>query len=284
MSFIYCESVSAVATLFEGDTGDGPNTSLYLTGTDTGLIPNVGLSSFPFYVQYPDHLVALQISDGVQTPEIVYCWANQTPGGSNPLLVYRGQEGTPINTWAAGATVTGVLTAAVLADIIYPSDDYIVVFQVVFQGTPAPAGYHGRLLGRNDGLQTYSESYLLQHVADGGNTGLVYAVPDPGYEFTSWGDDSSSTDNPLQITGVSGNMNITVEFSRVDEDPLEQGVPALVSRVPVDFPSEQTGTLRAGRVFSEERLASLGLIPGVTPFGFVGHKERKSFIKTGGGE
>lgn len=42
----------------------------------------------------------------------------------------------------------------------------------------------------------------------------VTAIPDPNYYFTGWTGDYSGTANPLTITKVTGNMNITANFAR----------------------------------------------------------------------
>jgi uncharacterized repeat protein (TIGR02543 family) len=52
-----------------------------------------------------------------------------------------------------------------------------------------------------------------QTVNDGGDCTSVEAVPDSGYQFTGWTGDYVGTDNPLTITNVTSDMNITANFA-----------------------------------------------------------------------
>jgi uncharacterized repeat protein (TIGR02543 family) len=52
-----------------------------------------------------------------------------------------------------------------------------------------------------------------QTVNDGDDCTAVTAVPDAGYQFTGWTGDYTGTDNPLTITNVTSNMNITANFA-----------------------------------------------------------------------
>jgi hypothetical protein len=51
-----------------------------------------------------------------------------------------------------------------------------------------------------------------QRVADGEDGEYVCAVPDDGYEFTDW-DEDSSTDNPRQDTAVAADATYTATFT-----------------------------------------------------------------------
>ncbi len=68
------------------------------------------------------------------------------------------------------------------------------------------AGSHGSISGTSP-----------QTVAAGGNGTAVTAVPDSGYNFTSWSD--SSTQNPRTDTSVSGNVSVTASFSAIPPAP-----------------------------------------------------------------
>ncbi|NOY24225.1 MAG: hypothetical protein GXO70_12055 [Acidobacteria bacterium] len=52
-----------------------------------------------------------------------------------------------------------------------------------------------------------------QQVLYGQNTSTVTAVPDTGYYFTDWTGDYLGTDNPLTVTNVVADMNITANFT-----------------------------------------------------------------------
>ncbi|MFH1138559.1 MAG: InlB B-repeat-containing protein [Pseudomonadota bacterium] len=64
------------------------------------------------------------------------------------------------------------------------------------------AGDHGSLEGEAN-----------QVVDAGGDATAVTAVPDLGYHFTGWTGDHEGTENPLTITGVNSNLNITANFA-----------------------------------------------------------------------
>jgi len=50
-----------------------------------------------------------------------------------------------------------------------------------------------------------------QTVAEGADCTAVTAVPDVGYQFAGWTGDYTGTDNPLTITNVTNDMNITAD-------------------------------------------------------------------------
>ncbi|MBF0527166.1 MAG: InlB B-repeat-containing protein, partial [Deltaproteobacteria bacterium] len=72
-------------------------------------------------------------------------------------------------------------------------DDFTVTFT---------AGANGTIAGST-----------TQKVTNGGNCAQVTAVPATGYHFTGWSGDYTGTTNPLTITNVTANMNITANFS-----------------------------------------------------------------------
>jgi hypothetical protein len=74
----------------------------------------------------------------------------------------------------------------------------VVPWLVAFQ-----AGPNGTLAGS-----------LLQPVPEGGSTTPVTAQPDTGYHFARWTEQGAevSTDNPLTVTGVTGDRLLTAEF------------------------------------------------------------------------
>lgn len=52
-----------------------------------------------------------------------------------------------------------------------------------------------------------------QFIADGADCAPVQAVPDAGFHFDGWTGDHVGNENPLTITGVSADMNITANFA-----------------------------------------------------------------------
>ena len=65
------------------------------------------------------------------------------------------------------------------------------------------------------GAGGYLTGTTPQTVDDGGDCTPVTAVPDAGYHFTGWTGDYVGTDNPLTITNVTSDMNITANFAVV---------------------------------------------------------------------
>jgi len=51
-----------------------------------------------------------------------------------------------------------------------------------------------------------------QTITEGGDCSAVTAVPDAGYQFAGWTGDYTGTDNPLTITNVTNDMNITADY------------------------------------------------------------------------
>jgi len=64
-------------------------------------------------------------------------------------------------------------------------------------------------------------SRTSQPVSQGGSTSEVTATPNSGYQFVNWtgADGFTSTNNPITISNISGNMMITANFQTV---PLAQ--------------------------------------------------------------
>ncbi|MBF0102918.1 MAG: DUF4214 domain-containing protein [Desulfobacterales bacterium] len=58
-----------------------------------------------------------------------------------------------------------------------------------------------------------------QTITSGGSSSAVTATPDSGYEFTGWTGDYTGTNNPLTLTNVTANMNITANFSSLTKVP-----------------------------------------------------------------
>ena len=58
---------------------------------------------------------------------------------------------------------------------------------------------------------------LVQEIVDGNDCTTVTAVPDSeDYVFDNWTGDLSSSDNPLTVTNVTGDMTITANFTEAD--------------------------------------------------------------------
>ncbi len=65
---------------------------------------------------------------------------------------------------------------------------------------------------------------LSQQVATSGSSVSVTAVPDSDYGFGYWDGDYYSTENPLTISGVAGNMTVTANFvSKIVTNTNESG-------------------------------------------------------------
>ncbi|MCE5252339.1 InlB B-repeat-containing protein [bacterium] len=63
------------------------------------------------------------------------------------------------------------------------------------------------------GPNGHIDGTLVQQVIDGGSTTSVTAVPDENYLFSDWtGDGLYKTSNPLAVTDVTSDMNITANF------------------------------------------------------------------------
>ena len=56
---------------------------------------------------------------------------------------------------------------------------------------------------------------LVQKIKDGKDCTEVEAVADEGYIFDGWTGDITSSDNPLTVTNVTSNMNITANFVKL---------------------------------------------------------------------
>ncbi len=62
------------------------------------------------------------------------------------------------------------------------------------------------------GANGYLSGTTSQLVAEHANCSPVTAVPDSGYRFANWTGDHSGTENPLTVSDVTANMNITANF------------------------------------------------------------------------
>ncbi len=113
---------------------------------------------------------------------------------------------------------------------------------------------------------------LSQTIMEGDDCDMVTAVPDPGYTFLKWTDDAEfiSTDNPLTVTGVVGDMNITVNFVPLDLDvklyvkanPSDAGKVSFRSEL---HPEEESGssiivTDKAGKTLDIAAVAGDGYV------------------------
>lgn len=140
--------------------------------------------------------------------------ANGTISGTTPQTVSSGGTCTPVTALPATGfyfvnwTGTGFTTSRqnpltvsnVTSDLTIianfaaiPAGHFIVSFV---------AGTNGEISGTPSQL-----------VVSGGNTTPVTAVPNNGYQFSSWTGDHSGTENPLTITNVTANMTITASFA-----------------------------------------------------------------------
>lgn len=97
-----------------------------------------------------------------------------------------------------------------------PSGHYRVT--VVVNGIPSVAkliSINTHSVSFSAGLGGTLSDSSSQYILDGGATSPVQAVPDPGYQFVNWTGDNgfvTTTNNPLTISTVTGDLNITANF------------------------------------------------------------------------
>ena len=85
-----------------------------------------------------------------------------------------------------------------------------------------------------------------QQVLYGQNASTVTAVPDSGYSFTGWSGDYTGTDNPLTLTNVTADMEITAGFTiqnfTISASSGAHGQISPNGTVPVNYGGSQTFT------------------------------------------
>ena len=105
-------------------------------------------------------------------------WTGDHTGTENPL------------------TITGV-TKNMIIDSNFQTQTFTVTFTAGSGGTPT--------------------GQTTQTVPYGGNSSPVGAIPNDGFYFTGWSGDYTGRANPLIITGVTKDMNMTANFNSVPE-------------------------------------------------------------------
>ena len=118
--------------------------------------------------------------------------------------------GMTFNGWSTSDGGTFADESAMTTTYTMPANRAVVtanwVWNVEFA---ADATNHGYISGANS-----------QKIADGGDCTQVTAIPRPGYSFVNWtgtGGFVTTTDNPLTVTNVTSDMNVTANFA-VDPD------------------------------------------------------------------
>jgi len=119
-------------------------------------------------------------------------------GASSTAVTAVPDTGAAFTAWSGDntstdnpLTVTGV-TSAMDMTANFSLDTYTVTFN---------PGDHGDLFGSTS-----------QTIAHGGSTTAVEAQARKNFDFLAWSGDSSSTENPLTVTNVTGNMVITATY------------------------------------------------------------------------
>jgi len=123
--------------------------------------------------------------------------ATHQPGGANPgdtaiIHVYRNASELAVTTPGNGQFTVGAEGSTTRMDL-----EVVSTHTVTFT-----AGSGGSLTGTT-----------TQTVSHGDDCTPVTAVPDSGYQFTGWTGDYTGTNNPLTITNVTSDMNITANFA-----------------------------------------------------------------------
>ena len=67
------------------------------------------------------------------------------------------------------------------------------------------------------------EGYVYQEVIDGANTTSVTAVPSTGYNFAGWSGDYNGSENPLQLSNVTEDLQIVANFLLENTEPPAPG-------------------------------------------------------------
>ena len=124
-------------------------------------------------------------------------------GGSGTQVTAIASTGYHFLSWNDGVTsasrTDANLTANLSATAVFAVNSYSVGFT---------AGVNGALTGTTGQVVTYAAS-----------TSAVTAVPDAGYYFVNWTDDSgqaAGTANPLVVTDVTSVRNFTANFTAID--------------------------------------------------------------------
>jgi len=124
--------------------------------------------------------------------------------GISPQTVSSGENGSEVLAspdtgysfvnWSDGSTTNPRTDTIVVDDISVTANFSIDAFTLTYT-----AGAGGSITGTSP-----------QTVNSGENGSAVTAVPDPGYDFVDWSDDSTA--NPRTDTNVTGNISVTATF------------------------------------------------------------------------
>ncbi len=197
-------------------TGSSPQTVNHgANGAAVTATPNTGYH----FVQWSDGSTANPRTDTAVTADISVtaafaintytltytAGANGSITGSSPQTVNHGANGTSVTAvpnsgyhfvqWSDGSTANPRTDTAVTADISVTAAFAINTYTLTYI-----AGANGSLSG--DSTQT------VNHGSDGT---AVEAVPDTGYHFVKWSDDSTA--NPRTDTNMTADLSVTAEFN-----------------------------------------------------------------------
>lgn len=162
-----------------------------------------------YFIEKPTDVITHTISVSAGTG------GSATGGGT----VIEGDEETLTATPDEGFTFDGWFEGGVLASLDNPyvftvTQDRTLVAQFT-EVIPDPITYTVTLTAGTGGSVTGSGEY------EDGSTAEGVAIPDPGYTFLKWSD--NSTDNPYSFT-VSGDISLTALFQQDEPDPVPESI------------------------------------------------------------
>ena len=166
--------------------------------TDTGYTFVVTKQNGSAYDPAAQDMDGLNTSDWYLIDVPIY-EATHQPGGANPgdtavIHVYKDGSALTVTTPANGEFTVGDEGSLNTMNLVVVS---VQTYEVTFS-----AGSGGTVTGD-----------ITQTVNHGANCTPVTAVPNAGNEFTGWTGDQTGTDNPLTVSNVTADMNITANFT-----------------------------------------------------------------------
>ncbi len=180
--------------------GVGPTYARFRLSTAGGLAP----SGFAADGEVEDYQVEIR----AQTFTLDYtAGTGGSLTGQTHQVVSYGGDGTAVTAvpgtgyefvdWSDGSTANPRTDANVMANVDVTANFALLTFTLDYAG-----GDNGTLAGETH-----------QVVAYGGSGTPVTAVPNTGYDFVHWSDDSTA--NPRTDSNITGNVNVTAIFGRI---------------------------------------------------------------------